>query len=236
MAYEELREQVYKANLALVDAGLVVLTWGNASVVDRKAGVMAIKPSGVAYADLTPASIPILSLDTGKVIDGAARPSSDTPTHWHLYRAFEGVNAVVHTHSTYGTCFAQAQRDIPCLGTTHADNFYGAIPCTREMTADEINGEYELNTGKVIVETFRTKKIDPTQVPGCVIASHAPFAWGKSAEKAVENAIVLEFAAQMYLHSAALNPNVKPIPQVLLDKHFLRKHGAGAYYGQPAQK
>jgi L-ribulose-5-phosphate 4-epimerase len=233
MQYEELREQVYKANLALVDAGLVVLTWGNASAVDRRAGVMAIKPSGVAYADLTPASIPILSLDTGKVIDGSARPSSDTPTHWHLYREFEGVNAVVHTHSTYGTCFAQAQRDIPCLGTTHADNFYGTIPVTRPMTADEINGEYELNTGKVIVETFRGRKIDPNQVPGCLVASHAPFAWGSSATKAVENAIVLEFTAQMYLLSAALNPDVGPIPKVLLDKHFLRKHGAGAYYGQP---
>ncbi len=233
MAYTELREQVYRANLALVDAGLVVLTWGNASAADRNAGVMAIKPSGVAYSVLKPADIVVLALDTGKVIDGTARPSSDTPTHWHLYREFDGVNGIVHTHSTYGTCFAQAQREIPCLGTTHADNFYGAIPCTRAMTADEINGEYELNAGKVIVETFRSKQIDPTQVPGCLIASHAPFAWGNSADNAVENAIVLEFTARMYLHSAALNPNVKPIPQVLLDKHFLRKHGKGAYYGQP---
>lgn len=236
MSYNELREQVYRANLALVEAGLVKLTWGNASAVDRKAGVMAIKPSGVAYSVLKPTDIPVLSLETGQVIDGTARPSSDTPTHWYLYRAFEGIGAVVHTHSTYGTCFAQAQRDLPCLGTTHADNFYGSIPCTRELTADEINGDYELNTGKVIEETFRHRNVDPTQVPGCLVASHAPFAWGKNADKAVENAIVLEFVAQMSLHTAALNPGIKPIPQTLLDKHFLRKHGAKAYYGQPGSK
>jgi L-ribulose-5-phosphate 4-epimerase len=232
MSYNDLKEQVYRANLALVEAGLVVLTWGNASGADRKANVMAIKPSGVAYDKLRPADIVVLSLEDGRVVDGTARPSSDTPTHLHLYQSFGSLGGVVHTHSTYGTSFAQAHRAIPCLGTTHADNFYGQIPCTRAMTAEEIQGAYELNTGKVIVECFRSGNIDPAQVPGVLVASHAPFAWGVTCDKAVENAIVLEFSAQMALQSLALNPQVPPIPQVLLDKHFLRKHGPGAYYGQ----
>jgi L-ribulose-5-phosphate 4-epimerase len=233
MSYDDLKEQVYKTNLALVDAGLVVLTWGNASGADRSKGVFAIKPSGVEYAKLSPKDIVVLSIDAGKVIEGSARPSSDTPTHWHLYQQFDGVAGIVHTHSTYGTIFAQAKRDIPCFGTTHADNFYGTIPCTRDMTADEINGEYELNTGKVMVEEFHRRKIKALNVPGILVGSHAPFAWGSTPEKAVENAIVLEFAAQMALQSLALNPELKSISQVLLDKHFLRKHGAKAYYGQP---
>ena len=233
MAYEELRNRVYEANLALVEAGLVVLTWGNASGADRDAGVMAIKPSGVPYKQLGPKDIVVLSLETGEVIEGAARPSSDTPTHLHLYRAFDGVGGIVHTHSTFGTSFAQACREIPCLGTTHADNFYGAIPVTRAMTADEIATDYELNTGKVIVECFRSQKVSPTDIPGVLVASHAPFAWGASPEKAVENAIVLEFTAQMAANSFALNPATTPISQALLDKHFLRKHGRQAYYGQP---
>ena len=231
--YEDLKARVYRANLALVEAGLVVLTWGNASGADRKAGVMAIKPSGVEYSKLTADDIVVLSIETGERVEGTRRPSSDTPTHLHLYREFKNLGGVVHTHSTSGTSFAQAHREIPCLGTTHADNFYGAIPCSREMTAAEIATDYELNTGKVIIETFRSKKIDADQVPGVVVASHAPFAWGSTPEKAVENAIVLEFAAKMAIDTFALNPNVKPIPQALLDKHFLRKHGPKAYYGQP---
>lgn len=233
MPYESLKEQVFRANLALVEAGLVVLTWGNASGADRAAGVMAIKPSGVPYADMTADDMVVLSLSTGEVIDGdARRPSSDTPTHVHLYQQFDGVNGVVHTHSTSGTSFAQAERDIPCLGTTHADNFYGPIPATRRLQDDEIKTNYELNTGKVIVECFRQRTIDPLEIPGVVLAGHAPFAWGTSPAKAVENAIVLEFAAKMALHTLALNPQIKPISQTLLDKHYLRKHGPGAYYGQ----
>ena len=230
--YDDLKQRVYETNIALVDAGLVVLTWGNASGADRAKGVFAIKPSGVAYEKLSPKDIVVLSIETGKVIEGESRPSSDTPTHWHLYQQFEGIAGIVHTHSTFGTIFAQAKRDIRCFGTTHADNFYGAIPCTREMTADEINGEYELNTGKVIVERFRDGNINPLDIPGVLVASHAPFAWGASPEKAVENAVVLEFTAQMALHSLSLHPNLAPISKVLLDKHFLRKHGPKAYYGQ----
>ncbi len=232
MAFEELKQRVYQTNMDLQKSGLVVLTWGNASGADRVAGVLAIKPSGVAYDVLKPADIVVLDIATGKVVDGTARPSSDTPTHLHLYQQFPNLGGVVHTHSTFGTCFAQAGRDIPCLGTTHADNFYGDIPCTRAMTPAEINTDYELNTGKVIVERFVKSRIDPDQIPGVLVASHAPFAWGSTPEKAVENAIVLEFTAQMALHTLALNPTVKPISKTLLDKHFLRKHGPGAYYGQ----
>lgn len=234
MAYEELKQQVLKANLDLVTAGLVVLTWGNASGADRKAGVMAIKPSGVSYDVLKAEDIVVLSIQTGEVVEGKARPSSDTPTHLYLYQQFESVGGVVHTHSTYGTSFSQAQKPIPCLGTTHADNFYGAIPCTREMRRDEVEKDYELNTGKVIVELFRDSSIDPAQVPGVLVASHAPFAWGSTPAKAVENAIVLEFTAKMALLGKQITGGeIPPIPQYLLDKHFLRKHGPGAYYGQP---
>jgi L-ribulose-5-phosphate 4-epimerase len=233
VAYEQLKNRVYEANLALVEAGLVVLTWGNASGADRDAGVMAIKPSGVPYKQLAPKDIVVLSLETGEVVEGSARPSSDTPTHLHLYQSFDGVGGIVHTHSTFGTSFAQARRDIPCLGTTHADNFYGDIPVTRAMTADEIATDYELNTGKVIVECFRSRKLNPGDIPGVLVASHAPFAWGATADKAVENAIVLEFAAQMAANSYGLNPSAASISKVLLDKHFLRKHGRQAYYGQP---
>ncbi len=233
MSYSELKAKVYEANLALVEAGLVKLSWGNASGVDRAKGIIAIKPSGVPYAKLKADDMVLVSLASGKVTEGTARPSSDTPTHLHLYQQFPECSAVVHTHSLYGTSFAQAGKAIPCLGTTHADNFYGTIPVTRELMADEIKTDYELNTGKVIVECFRLKNINPAQVPGVLIAGHAPFAWGPDTKKAVENAIVLEFAAQMAMNTFQINPNAKPIPQVLLDKHFLRKHGANAYYGQP---
>jgi L-ribulose-5-phosphate 4-epimerase len=232
MSYAELKERVFRANLALVDAGLVVLTWGNASGADRKTDVMAIKPSGIAYDKLRAEDMVVLSIETGEVVDGQLRPSSDAPTHLHLYREFDEIGGIAHTHSTSGTIFAQAKRDIPCFGTTHADNFYGSIPVTRDLTADEINGEYELNTGKVIVGCFRERRLNPADVPGVLVASHAPFAWGPTPEKAVENAIVLEFAAKMALDSTAINPSLSAIGQALLDKHFLRKHGREAYYGQ----
>jgi L-ribulose-5-phosphate 4-epimerase len=231
--YEKLKQDVYDANIALVKAGLVILTWGNASGADRAAGVMGIKPSGVSYDKLKPADIVVLSLKTGEVVDGTARPSSDTPSHLHLYQQFESVNGVVHTHSMYGTIFAQALKPIPCLGTTHADHFYGEIPVTRPLTKPEVEVDYELNAGKVIVEHFRKNNLDALDVPGVLVASHAPFAWGASMPKAVENAIVLEFTAKMALMGAAISDNQQPIPQYLLDKHFRRKHGPGAYYGQP---
>jgi L-ribulose-5-phosphate 4-epimerase len=236
MPYKELKERVYRANIALVESGLVKLTWGNSSGADRKAGVMAIKPSGVPYARLTANDIVVLNIASGEVVEGKARPSSDTPTHLHLYQQFPSCGGVVHTHSTLATSFAQAQREIPCLGTTHADNFYGTIPVTRQLTAEEIQTDYELNAGRVIVECFRDKKIDPAQVPGVLIAGHAPFAWGDTPEKALENAIVLEFCAEMALNTYSINPKATALPQVLIDKHFLRKHGPGAYYGQPDKK
>jgi L-ribulose-5-phosphate 4-epimerase len=235
MAYRDLKELVLEANLALVEAGLVVLTWGNASGADRETGVMAIKPSGIAYNKLTADDIIVLSIKTGEILDGGRRPSSDTPTHLHLYREFASINGVVHTHSTNATVFAQAKRPIPCFGTTHADNFYGEIPITREMRADEVDRDYELNTGRVIVERFREGGLDPAQVPGVLLASHAPFAWGPTLEKAIENSIVLEFAAKMALAGLSLAPDLTPIAAYLVDKHFLRKHGPKAYYGQPGK-
>jgi L-ribulose-5-phosphate 4-epimerase len=238
MAYESLKKTVYDVNIALQKSGLVVLTWGNASGVDRTAdsiggkGVMAIKPSGVSYDKLTPEDIVILSIATGEVMEGTFRPSSDTPTHLYLYQHFPHVGGVVHTHSLHATTFAQAHREIPCLGTTHADHFYGTIPCTRQLTADEINHDYELNTGKVIVERFEKGRIKPEDVPAVLVASHAPFVWGSSPEKALDNAIALESVALMQLGVCQLNPTIQPVPQVLLNKHFKRKHGPGAYYGQ----
>ena len=232
MSYDDLKSRVLRANLALVEAGLVTLTWGNASATDREQGVMAIKPSGVPYDKLQPSDIVVLSIESGQIVEGAARPSSDTPTHLYLYQQFPSLGGIAHTHSMHGTAFAQALREIPCFGTTHADNFYGSIPVTRQLTPAEISMDYELNTGKAIVELFRTSRIDPANIPGALVAGHAPFAWGPTPEKAVENAIVLEFAAQLAIHTLALNPRIAPIPQPLLDKHFLRKHGAGAYYGQ----
>jgi len=230
--YEALRQEVYRVNMGLVEAGLVLLTWGNASGVDRDAGVMAIKPSGVDYAKLRPEDIVVLDIITGEVLDGDARPSSDTPTHLVLYRAFPGVGGMVHTHSRYATVFAQAGREIPCLGTTHADNFHGAVPVTRCLSDAEIAGEYEANTGHVIVERFRELGLDAGHVPGVLVNGHAPFAWGATPAAALENAIVLEYVAGMALDTFHLNPECPPAGQTLLDKHFLRKHGPGAYYGQ----
>jgi L-ribulose-5-phosphate 4-epimerase len=232
LSHDALRRSVWKANLDIVQAGLVVLTWGNASGVDREAGVMAIKPSGVAYDALRPEDLVVLSLESGEVVEGALRPSSDTPTHLHLYREFPGIGGIVHTHSSHAVSFAQAEREIPCLGTTHADHFYGPVPVTRRMREAEVRGAYEHETGVVIVERFREGGIDPDQVPGVLVAGHGPFAWGPTPQKAVENAIVLEEVARMALHTAVLNAEAAALDRALLDRHFLRKHGSGAYYGQ----
>lgn len=225
----ELKEQVCQANLDLVQNGLVLLTWGNVSQIDRQAGIVAIKPSGIAYDDLTPESIVILDLE-GQVVEGQLRPSSDTPTHLELYRCFDQIEGVCHTHSTYATMWAQMCCEIPCLGTTHADYFYGAVPVTEPMHKDEIQTNYELNTGKVIVRRF--EDIDPVQMPAVLVANHGPFTWGQSAAKAVENATVLEEVARMAYGTVAAHLKPKAISQELLDKHYLRKHGTTAYYGQ----
>lgn len=232
MNYEELRERVWRANLGLVEAQLVVLTWGNASASDRAAGVMAIKPSGVPYAELKPEHIVILALEDGRVIDGQHRPSSDTATHLHLYQTWPGIGGIAHTHSPCATSFCQASRELPCFGTTHADNFHGAVPVTRHLTAAETASDYELNTGRLIVECFAERGLDPLQVPAVLLAGHAPFTWGTTIEQALENSIVLEFAARMALQTCALNPSAPPLPQATLDRHFFRKHGPGATYGQ----
>lgn len=227
---EELKQRVCDANLKLVAEGLVIQTWGNVSAVDRDSGNLVIKPSGVPYDDMKPEHMVVVSLESGGVVEGDLRPSSDTPTHLVLYRAFENIGGVVHTHSLYATAWAQALRDIPALGTTHADYFYGAVPCTRKMTQEEISGEYEAKTGDVIVERF--KGVDALDFPGVLVASHAPFAWGASVEKAVENAVVLENIARLASETLRINADIGPMQQELLDKHFLRKHGSGAYYGQ----
>ena len=232
MGYKALKETVHRANLQIVEAGLVELTWGNASAVDRDAGVLAIKPSGVEYDCMAPEDIVVVSLDTEAVVEGELDPSSDTPTHRALYRQFPSLGGVVHTHSNYAVSWAQAERPIPCLGTTHADHFYGEIPVTRRMTEAEIRDEYEHNTGAVIVECFRKSDANPTEVPGVLVAGHGPFAWGDDMQHAVENAIVLESVAEKALHTRRINPDTGPIDQVLLDKHYLRKHGDEAYYGQ----
>lgn len=232
MGHEELKRSACRANLGLVEAGLVVLTWGNASGADREAGVMAIKPSGVAYGELKPEHMVVISIETGEVVEGKGRPSSDTPTHLHLYRSFPTIGGVAHTHSLHATSFAQAGRTLPCLGTTHADSFHGTVPVTRFLKPEEVAEAYELNTGKVIVECFRGLGLDPRTIPGVLVAGHAPFTWGETPEKALENSVVLEFAAALALETWHLRPDTKPIPQCLLDKHFLRKHGPSATYGQ----
>jgi L-ribulose-5-phosphate 4-epimerase len=232
MAYDALKKAVYQANLDILEAGLVELTWGNASAVDRDAGLFAIKPSGVDYDVMSPEYIPLVSLETGERVEGDLDPSSDTPTHRELYRQFPSLGGVVHTHSNYAVSWAQAERPIPCFGTTHADHFYGAIPVTRRMTEAEIQSEYEQNTGAVIVECFRKGDAELAEVPGVLVAEHGPFAWGNDVEHAVENAIVLESVAEKALHTRQINPEAGSIDQTLLDKHYLRKHGEEAYYGQ----
>jgi L-ribulose-5-phosphate 4-epimerase len=227
---EDLKKQVCRANLQLVAEGLVIHTWGNVSGIDRAGGRMIIKPSGVPYAVMKPAHMVVVSLESGKVLEGTANPSSDTPTHLVLYRAFKEIGGIVHTHSLYGTVWAQACCEIPALGTTHADYFNGPIPCTRLMKPAEIKNDYEANTGHVIVECFG--KLDPLECPGVLVASHAPFAWGKSVKDAVHNAVVLEQVARMASETLRVNPDVGPMQSVLLEKHYSRKHGPGAYYGQ----
>ena len=225
----ELRAQVCEANRSLERHGLLKLTWGNVSGIDRPSGAVAIKPSGVPYADLQPSDIVLVNLD-GKIVEGKLRPSSDTPTHLALYRAFAGIGGVTHTHSTYATMFAQALRGIPCLGTTHADNFHGEVPVTRPMTRAEVESDYEANTGKVIVERFAG--MNPAEMPAVLVASHGPFTWGTDAADSVTNSVVVEECAKMALGTFNLHPEMPPIPGFLLDKHFRRKHGSGAYYGQ----
>jgi L-ribulose-5-phosphate 4-epimerase len=234
MRFEELRERVCSVNRGLVDAGLVVLSFGNASGVDRDAGVFAIKPSGVPYSLLQPVDIVVLDLGSGKVVDGSGRPSSDTPTHRILYEMFPTVGGIIHTHSAHAASWAQALRAIPCFGTTHADHFRGPVPVTRPLTDEEIRTDYEVNTGRVIVERFTVDRLDPDEMPACLDASHGPFAWGPSPERALDNAIALELVATMALHTLAIDPAARPIQEALLEKHHSRKHGPGAYYGQPA--
>jgi L-ribulose-5-phosphate 4-epimerase len=230
--FRRLRERAFEANREIVQAGLVVLTFGNASAADRAAGTMAIKPSGVPYDELGPEAMVVVDLESGAVLEGEHRPSSDTPTHLALYRAFERVGGVVHTHSPFATAWAQARREIPCLGTTHADHFCGAVPVTRPLLPEEIEGEYERRTGEVVVETFERLGLDPLEVPAALVASHGPFAWGPDVAEAVENAVALEAVAASSLRTELLRPGAEPIGEDLLLRHFLRKHGPGAYYGQ----
>jgi L-ribulose-5-phosphate 4-epimerase len=227
---EELKQQVCEANRDLVAHGLVTLTWGNVSGVSRQREAMVIKPSGVPYDALKPADMVVVDLATGDVLEGKLRPSSDAPTHRVLYQKFAGVGGITHTHSPRATAFAQARRDIPCYGTTHADHFFGPVPVTRPLTEEEIAKDYELNTGLVIVEHFAG--LDPLATPGVLVASHAPFAWGKDVHESVKNAITLEAVAGMAIDTLAINPQALPVEQYLIDKHYFRKHGKDAYYGQ----
>lgn len=226
---EQLKKEVYEANMELPKRGLVTYTWGNVSGIDGDSGLFVIKPSGIEYDKLTFADMVVMDLDGNKV-EGKYNPSSDTSTHIELYKAFPEIGGIVHTHSSWATSWAQACRSIPCYGTTHADYYYGSIPCARGLTEEEINGEYEKNTGLVIIEAFSGK--ESLRVPGVLCANHGPFTWGKNAEQAVHNAVVLEELAKMAFRTEQLNNGVEPAPQVLQDKHFMRKHGPSAYYGQ----
>lgn len=228
---EALKAEVLEANLEIVRRGLVLYTWGNASALDPETRLMVIKPSGVDYDALRPEDMVVTDLE-GNIVEGRLKPSSDAATHRVIYAEFPGVGGVVHTHSTHATIWSQAGLDLPCYGTTHADYFYGAIPCTPAMTPEEIAEHYEYNTGLVIVRRFREAGIDPLQIPAVLLNGHAPFTWGKTVDDAVHNSVVLEESARMALHARDLNPAIQPIRQELLDKHYLRKHGAGAYYGQ----
>lgn len=229
---EQLKAEVLAANLALPAHRLVTFTWGNVSAVDRHRNLMVIKPSGVEYDVMTADDMVVVDIATGQVADGNKKPSSDTPTHLALYRRYPHIGGIVHTHSRHATIWSQAGLDLPAWGTTHADYFYGPIPCTRPMTADEINGEYEYQTGEVIIKTFEQRGLDPTKIPAVLVHSHGPFAWGKNAAGAVHNAVVLEECAYMGLFSRQLVPALPAMQQALLDKHYLRKHGKRAYYGQ----
>ncbi len=229
---EELKEKVCRANLDLVKHGLVLFTWGNVSAIDRASGLVVIKPSGVSYDNMKPSDMVVVDLD-GKVVEGDLNPSSDTPTHVVLYKAFPQIGGVVHTHSTYATSWAQAGLDIPNIGTTHADYFHDAVPCTPDMSEAEVTGDYELETGKVIVRRF--EGLNPVHTPGVLVKNHGPFTWGKDADGAVYNAVVLEQVAKMAYISFGINPNLTMNP-LLIEKHFSRKHGPGAYYGQIKKK
>jgi len=229
MSLLSLKTEVFRRNLDLVRHGLVVLTWGNVSGIDREAGLVAIKPSGVAYDAMTAEDIVVVDLD-GRVVEGSLRPSSDLPTHLALYRAFPSVGGIVHTHSPKAVAWAQARRAIPAFGTTHADHFHGPVPCTRELSPEEVAADYERNTGLVIAERFRD--LDPDAFPGVLVAGHGPFTWGRDPRKAVENAVALEQIAAMALDTLAIDPSAAPAPAHVLDKHYFRKHGPGAYYGQ----
>jgi L-ribulose-5-phosphate 4-epimerase len=227
---ERLKRDVCRANLDLVNAGLVIQTWGNVSGIDRQRGLVVIKPSGVPYDGMLPKHMVVVSLETGKVVEGRLKPSSDTPTHLVLYRAFPGIGGIVHTHSLYATAWAQARQNLPSYGTTQADYWYGEVPCTRLLTPAEIRSDYEANTGYAIVERF--KQLDPTHHPAVLVASHGPFTWGKDAADAVHNAVVLEYVARLASETLRINPQLKPMQSALLGKHFLRKHGPKATYGQ----
>ena len=229
---EDLKRQVLEANLALPKHNLVTLTWGNVSAVDRERGVFVIKPSGVDYSVMTADDMVVVDIASGNVVEGSKKPSSDTPTHLALYRRYPEIGGIVHTHSRHATIWSQAGLDLPAWGTTHADYFYGSIPCTRLMTVEEINGEYEYQTGEVIIQTFEQRDLNPLQVPAVLVHSHGPFAWGKDAADAVHNAVVLEECAYMGLFSRQLAPQLPDMQPELLDKHYLRKHGVNAYYGQ----
>ncbi|MBD5460292.1 MAG: L-ribulose-5-phosphate 4-epimerase [Lachnospiraceae bacterium] len=228
---EELKKQVYEANRDLPRYGLVTFTWGNVSGIDRESGLFVIKPSGVNYDRLTPDDMVVIDLN-GKKVEGKLNPSSDTATHVELYKAFPQIGGIVHTHSSYAASWAQAGRDIPCYGTTHADYIYGEIPCLRSLTAEEIGEAYEENTGHLIVNEFRRMGKDPLAVPAVLCKNHGPFAWGKTPHEAVHNAVVLEEVAKMAYRAEIINPRIQPAPQALQDKHYFRKHGEGAYYGQ----
>ena len=228
---EKLKKEVYEANMELPRRGLVTYTWGNVSGIDRESGLVVIKPSGVEYEDLKPEDLVVLNLD-GEVVEGDLNPSSDTKTHIELYKAFPELGGVVHTHSPHAVAWAQAGSDIPCYGTTHADYFYGPIPCARSLTPAEVDEDYERNTGKVIIETFGERKLNPVHVPAVICRNHGPFTWGKNAAQAVYHAVVLEEVAKMAMYTRQINPQVEAAPQHVQDKHFLRKHGPNAYYGQ----
>jgi L-ribulose-5-phosphate 4-epimerase len=230
---KQLRQQVYEANMALPRHRLVTFTWGNVSGIDRKKGILAIKPSGVEYDEMTADDIVLVDIKTGERVGGKYKPSSDTATHIELYNAFPALGGIVHTHSKWATIFAQAGRGIPALGTTHADYFYGDIPCTRRLTPEEIAGEYEKETGRVIIERFSEQSgVKPEDIPAVLVNSHGPFCWGASPKEAVHNAVVLEEVAMMAWHTLSIAAKTAPLQKELLDKHYLRKHGAGAYYGQ----
>lgn len=226
---DELKDKVFRANMELVEHGLVIFTWGNVSGIDRERGLVVIKPSGVDYAVMKPSDMVVVDLATGEVVEGSLRPASDTPTHLALYRAFPEIGGVVHTHSTYATAWAQAGIDLPNIGTTHADYFHNSIPCTRDMTATEVEGSYELETGNVIVERF--EGLNPVHTPGVLVKNHGPFSWGKTPAEAVHNAVVMEQVAKMAFIAYSVNPSLTMNP-LLVEKHFSRKHGPKAYYGQ----